>query len=168
MTNASERLKVKPYDLLGQIDRLQDQIKQKEKQAQALEEKLALLQADSLLNSATQAGGIKVISGIVNGVSADGLKVLTEHLRERGDNVAIVLGTVLAPDKVSITAALSDSLVKQGLNAGNLVKAAAAVCGGGGGGRPNMAQAGGKDASKLSAALEQAVEQIRQSAAAKA
>ena len=168
LTNASERLKVKPYDLLGQIDRLQDQIKQKEKQAQALEEKLALMQADSLLNSATQAGGIKVISGIVNGVSADGLKVLTEHLRERGDNVAIVLGAVLAPDKVSITAALSDSLVKQGLNAGNLVKAAAAVCGGGGGGRPNMAQAGGKDASKLSAALEQAVEQIRQSAAAKA
>jgi alanyl-tRNA synthetase len=63
---------------------------------------------------------------------------------------------------------LSDNLVKQGLNAGNLVKAAAAICGGGGGGRPNMAQAGGKDASKLSAALNEAVEQIRQSAAAKA
>uniref|UniRef100_UPI003AB2B9CE DHHA1 domain-containing protein n=1 Tax=Phascolarctobacterium sp. TaxID=2049039 RepID=UPI003AB2B9CE len=45
---------------------------------------------------------------------------------------------------------------KKGVHAGNIIKAAAAVCGGGGGGRPNMAQAGGKDASKLGEALETA------------
>ena len=50
----------------------------------------------------------------------------------------------------------TDDAVKKGAHAGNIIKAAAVVCGGGGGGRPNMAQAGGKDASKISDALEKA------------
>ncbi|MNN22302.1 Alanine--tRNA ligase [compost metagenome] len=50
--------------------------------------------------------------------------------------------------------------MKQGLHAGKLVKEVAAICGGGGGGRPDMAQAGGKDASKIEAALKQAEQLI--------
>ena len=62
--------------------------------------------------------------------------------------------------KVNLMAMATDDVVKQGVHAGNIIKAAAAVCGGGGGGRPNMAQAGGKDASKMAEALEKAKEII--------
>ena len=56
----------------------------------------------------------------------------------------------------------TDDVVKKGIHSGNIIKAAAACCGGGGGGRPNMAQAGGKDASKIEQALEKAKEVIQQ------
>ena len=65
-----------------------------------------------------------------------------------------------AGGKVSLMAMATDDAVKKGAHAGNIIKAAAAVCGGGGGGRPNMAQAGGKDASKIADALEKAKEII--------
>ena len=64
--------------------------------------------------------------------------------------------------KVNLMAMATDDVVKQGIHAGNIIKAAAAVCGGGGGGRPNMAQAGGKDASKIAQALEEAKTVIAQ------
>jgi alanyl-tRNA synthetase len=57
--------------------------------------------------------------------------------------------------KPVLLAAVTDDLVKRGLHAGNLVKQVAQVVGGGGGGRPTLAQAGGKDASKLTEALDQ-------------
>ena len=79
-----------------------------------------------------------------------------------GDQLKQKLGSgvvVLASgkdSKVNLMAMATDDVVKKGVHAGNIIKAAAAVCGGGGGGRPNMAQAGGKDASKIADALEKA------------
>lgn len=79
-----------------------------------------------------------------------------------GDQLKQKLGSgvvVLASGKdgkVNLMAMATDDVVKKGVHAGNIIKAAAAVCGGGGGGRPNMAQAGGKDASKIADALEKA------------
>ncbi len=66
-----------------------------------------------------------------------------------------VLGTVM-DGRPMIVAAVTDDLVKRGLHAGNLVKELAGMLGGSGGGRPNMAQAGGKDASRLPEALQKA------------
>jgi alanyl-tRNA synthetase len=58
--------------------------------------------------------------------------------------------------KVMLLAGVTDDLIKKGVKAGDIVKEIAPIVGGGGGGRPNMAQAGGKDASKLNEALEKA------------
>ena len=65
----------------------------------------------------------------------------------------MVLGAT-AEDKVNFVVVVPQEEVKRGLHAGKLVKEVATVCGGGGGGRPDMAQAGGKDASKLDEALK--------------
>lgn len=162
LSGAAERLKTRPEDLIAQIDRLQDQLKQKEKAAQALAEKLALSHAGSLLLKAEHKGNIRLIAEVVSDVSPDGLKALADNLRQQGDDLVVVLGTVQAPDKVSLVAGVSDPLVKQGFNAGNLVKQAAAICGGSGGGRPMLAQAGGKDPSQLSRALSEVRELIKQ------
>ena len=69
----------------------------------------------------------------------------------------IVLASVQG-DKVNLMVTATDEAQKKGAHAGNLIKAIAGLVGGGGGGRPNMAQAGGKDASKIADALEKAKE----------
>jgi alanyl-tRNA synthetase len=72
----------------------------------------------------------------------------------------VLLGTKLGADKVSLVAGVSDNLAKR-FNSGAIVKEAAAICGGSGGGRPNLAQAGGKDPTKLSEALRKGEQIIK-------
>ena len=72
----------------------------------------------------------------------------------------IVLASIQG-GKVNLVAMATEEAVKKGAHAGNIIKAAAAVCGGGGGGRPGMAQAGGKEPAKVTAALEKALEVIQ-------
>ena len=87
------------------------------------------------------------------------MRTLGDQLKNKLCSGVIVLAGA-AGGKVSLMAMATDDVVKKGAHAGNIIKAAAAVCGGGGGGRPNMAQAGGKDASKIADALEKAKEII--------
>jgi alanyl-tRNA synthetase len=72
-----------------------------------------------------------------------------------------VLGSVPEAGKVSFVGAFSPAVVKKGMQAGKVVGAIAKICGGGGGGRPNLAQAGGRDASKLPEALVEAKQQLK-------
>ena len=76
-----------------------------------------------------------------------------DSVKKKAGSYAVLLGSV-ADDKVSFVAACSDDLIKAGLKAGDWIRETAKVAGGGGGGRPQMAQAGGKDPSKLGEALE--------------
>ena len=78
-----------------------------------------------------------------------------DQLKNKLGSGVVVLASA-KDGKVSLLAMATDDAVKAGAHAGNIIKAAAAVCGGGGGGRPNMAQAGGKDATKIAEALETA------------
>ena len=87
------------------------------------------------------------------GCPRESLKDLVDRIREKAPSVAILLGLV-TEDKVAFISSVSkDVLVSKGLNASDCVKTAAKICGGGGGGRPEMAEAGGKDPSKLDEAL---------------
>jgi len=95
---------------------------------------------------------VKIVAYHAKDASRDQLRELADHLRKKGKQVALILGTVL-DGKVALMAAVNSDLVKQGLKAGDCVKAAAKVVGGGGGGRPDMAEAGGKDPDKLDEAL---------------
>lgn len=168
LSSAASSLKIRPDELLLQIDRLQDQLKQKEKLAQALAEKLALSHSAELLAKAENIGALRLITATIDDVSPDGLKALAESLRNKGNDLVVVLGSVHAQDKLTLVAGVSDALTKQGFNAGNLAKTAATICGGSGGGRPQLAQAGGKDPSKLQQALNSVKDAIRQEANAKA
>lgn len=82
------------------------------------------------------------------------LREMGDWLRDKLGSGVVVLGTVLN-DKPHLLAMVTRDLVGRGYHAGNLVKALAPVVGGGGGGRPDIAQAGGDDASKLDEALGQ-------------
>ena len=168
LSTAAEQLKIKPAELLSQLDRLQSELKQKDKLAQALEEKLALNKAAELLAQAERIGSINLIAKVIPDITSDGLKALCDFLRNKGDDYVVVLATTLGDDKVSIATGVSNTLVKRGINAGKLVKEVAAICGGGGGGRPELAQAGGREPGRLNEALKKARELITQEVNAKA
>jgi alanyl-tRNA synthetase len=107
---------------------------------------------DRLLASATEVKGAKIVVGEVPAAPEETLRTQVDRIRQKAGSAVVVIGWA-ENGKVGLIAAVTDDLVKKGVKAGQLVGEAAKVVGGKGGGRPNMAQAGGKDPSKLGEAL---------------
>jgi alanyl-tRNA synthetase len=113
----------------------------------------------ALLAGADELGGAPVLTASVEGLDAKALLELVDHLKGQLGEAAIVLASAVQ-DRVALVVSVAPELVARGVKAGAVVKSAAAVVGGGGGGRDTLAQAGGRDASKLEEALATAREQI--------
>ncbi|MEH2237724.1 alanine--tRNA ligase [Nostoc sp.] len=157
----SDRFKVKPEELPDRITSLQSELRTSQKELETLKVQLAIAKSDSLLQTAETVGDYKIIVAQLEDVDPESLKTAAERLLQKLGNGAVVLGSVPEEGKVSIVAAFSQEVNKKGLQAGKFVGAIAKICGGGGGGRPNLAQAGGRDASKLPEALEQAESELK-------
>lgn len=158
----SDRFKAKPEELPDRITALQTELKQTQKQLEAAKAELALAKSDQLLGQAEAIGSFKILVAQLEGVDAEALKTAAERLLQKLGEGAVVLGSVPEPEKVSLVAAFSPAVNKQGLQAGKFIGTIAKLCGGGGGGRPNLAQAGGRDASKLPEALKSARQELTQ------
>ncbi|MBU6451562.1 MAG: alanine--tRNA ligase [Cyanobacteria bacterium REEB67] len=152
--DASERLKVRPAELSAQIERMQNELKLREKQVAAMEEKLALGRVDELLASARAHGDKVVIAQVVPNMSPASLKSIAENIKAREGNTALLLVSPQGQESVSVVSAFSPSMVKRGFNAGKIVSEVAQILGGKGGGRPDFAQAGGKEPAKAAEALK--------------
>lgn len=157
----SERFKVKPEELPERITGLQNELRTTQKQLETLKAQLALAKSEALLTTAESVGDYKILVAQLEDVDPESLKTAAERLLQKLDNGAVVLGSVPEAGKVSLVAAFSPAINKKGLQAGKFIGAIAKLCGGGGGGRPNLAQAGGRDASKLPEALESARTQLQ-------
>ncbi|MEG4925303.1 DHHA1 domain-containing protein, partial [Microcoleus sp. F10-D1] len=103
-----------------------------------------------------ELGEFKIIVAQLGDLDAEALKTAAQRLQQKLGNAAVVLASIPEPDQVSLVAAFSPQVNKKGLQAGKFIGGIAQICGGKGGGRPNLAQAGGRDASKLQSALESA------------
>jgi alanyl-tRNA synthetase len=158
LKRAAELLKSSPQDVPKRIEALMAQQKELAREAESLKAKLGNLEAGNLLSQVKSAAGVSFLAAQVAGMDMDALRSMTDELKAKLGSAVIVLGSAL-DGKVHLVAAVTDDLVKRGFHAGQTVKKVAALCGGGGGGRPELAQAGGKDPSRLAAAL-QLVEQI--------
>ncbi|HYX14467.1 MAG TPA: alanine--tRNA ligase [Nostoc sp.] len=157
----SDRFKVKPEEVPDRITSLQSELRNTQKELETLKVQLAIAKSDSLLQTAETVGDSKIIVAQLEDVDPESLKTAAERLLQKIGNGAVVLGSVPEEGKVSIVAAFSSEVNKKGLQAGKFVGAIAKICGGGGGGRPNLAQAGGRDASKLPEALQQAESELK-------
>ncbi len=122
------------------------------KQALGLERELARLTVERLTTETEDVNGTTVLAASVPPFSQEVLREMADQLRDRLKSAVIVLGTV-HDGRPSFLAAVTPDLVKQGHDAGKIVKQVAKVAGGGGGGKPAMAQAGGRHAAKLHEAL---------------
>ncbi len=144
-------LKAAPAEVAQRIGSLQDQVRALEKEVAALKGKLASAQGDELVNQAVDVNGLKVLAATLQGADAATLRTTMDQLKNKLKTAAIVLAAVDGT-KVQIAAGVTaDSLGK--VKAGDLVNFVAQQVGGKGGGKPDMAMAGGTDASKLPEAL---------------
>ncbi|MCU6709655.1 alanine--tRNA ligase [Paenibacillus sp. J5C_2022] len=159
LKQAASLLKSNIADVPKRLESLLGQVKELSRDNESLQAKLSRIEAGSLLSAAVKAGDITVLCAKVNAPSMDALRGIVDELKPQLGSSVIVLGAVQG-DKVNLAAAVSQDLVKKGYHAGKIIKEAAQHCGGNGGGRPDMAQAGGKDASKLDEALKLAQELV--------
>jgi alanyl-tRNA synthetase len=151
VTAAAGTLKAPPAELGNRLAQVLDQVKALEKEVAALKGKLASSQGDDLVARAADVNGLKVLAARLEGADAKTLRDTLDQLKNKLKTAAIVLAAVDG-DKVQLAAGVTaDSTGK--VKAGELVNFVAQQVGGKGGGKPDMAMAGGTDASRLPQAL---------------
>ena len=157
LAQISSLLKTTPAEAADKITHLQAEVKELHSENESLKAKLAQEAVGDVMNQVKEVKGTKLLAVSVADVDMNGLRDLGDQLKEKLGEGVVVLASVNS-GKVNLLAMVTDSAIKAGAHAGNLVKGMAAVVGGGGGGRPNMAQAGGKNPEKVPEALEKAAE----------
>ena len=149
-----------------QLTRSQERLKGQEREIETLRTKLAGGELDSLLQQVQQVDGVMVLAAQTSAQNAESMRRLGDQIRDKMQSGVIVLGTA-ASGKPALLAMVTPDLVKSGLHAGKLIKQVAAIIGGGGGGRPDVAEAGGKDASKLDEAINAVPKMVNEALGAK-
>ncbi len=157
LAEAAKLLKTTPAEVVQRISHLQEELKSRASEIEALKAKAARDSMGDAGSEAVEKNGIKVLARKLSDVDISDMRNLGDMLKEQLGESVVILSSV-SGGKVSFMASATDGAVKAGAHSGNIVKAAAQICGGGGGGRPGMAQAGGKDPSKVDEALESAKE----------
>ena len=148
-------------DLGAKVRDALERIRQLEKETRTLRDKLASGQGTDLASGAVEVGDLKVVSTTVDGADAGALRNAVDQLKDRLKKAVIVLASVDASGKVILVAGVTAGEVGR-IKAGEIVGQVAAQVGGRGGGRPDFAQAGGTDASKLPEALAGVAGFVRQ------
>lgn len=152
VNNVSDTLKTNPNSLAQKAEGLMQQIKEYEQEIQKLKKQLAKGTIEELVNNKKTIGDVSYIAARIDYQDMNSLREIADTLRNKLKSGVVVLASE-NQQKVNMVAAATKDLVSRGVHAGNLIREVAKVTGGGGGGRPDMAQAGGKDPSKISQAL---------------
>ncbi len=155
LSDIAASLKTSPMNAPASVEKLQAELKQKDKELETATRNAALAGVQDIVNSAKETEGLPLVVHNNRGFSADALRFLVDEAMNRLQSGVIIVGGV-EQDKAILLVKVSKDFVSRGVHAGNIVKVAAQVVGGGGGGRPDFAQAGGKDVTKLDEALETA------------
>ena len=124
-----------------------------QREREAMERRLSLQSAEALLDAVQEVAGVKVLSVRATAANADSLREMGDYLRDKMRSGVVVLGSVINDRPMLVSMVTADLVSDKGLNAADIARTAARAIGGGGGGRPDVAQAGGRDASKLNDAL---------------
>lgn len=150
------RLGTTPDNAISRLDSLDNELKDTRKTVDELQRKLAKYSFDEMVANMETINGKQALIASLDGVPNDTMREMADWFRNKvKENGVLVLGSNIN-EKPMLLVSVTDDLVKQGLKAGDIIRPVAKIVGGGGGGRPNMAQAGGNDSSKLPEALNKA------------
>ena len=156
IADTAAELKVQnPADIAKKATQLQGEIATMKKEIEALNSKLAGSKLNDVLASAVSVGSVKLVTYVADGMEIDAARSLCDKIKAENSDMVAVLA-VKSGDKLNFIAVAGKDAVAAGAHAGKLVGAVAAITGGKGGGRPDNAMAGGRDASKITDALEAA------------
>lgn len=160
LAQAAVLLKVPVQEVPDKIAQMMDNVKALEKEVARLKSKLATSLGDDLAGQAVDLAGIKVLATTLENADANALREAIDKLKDKLKSAAIVLASV-NDGKISLAAGVTADLTGQ-FKAGELVNFVAQQVGGKGGGRPDMAMAGGSDATKLPQALAGVINWMRE------
>lgn len=133
---------------------LSAEVKAKDRELAELRSEISALKAGSLMDSARQVGGIRLITAEVEVSNPGELRSMCDTARDNGaDIVAVFAGVNKEKGTLNFACACGADAIKLGAHAGNIVRETAKIAGGSGGGKPDSAMAGAKDASKADEAL---------------
>ncbi|MGB8645491.1 MAG: alanine--tRNA ligase [Anaerolineae bacterium] len=152
LEHVSDKLRATPEEIEGKVTSLLEQLDAQSKEIARLHRELAKRQAENAGQLVREVKGVKVIAQQVDVPNMDLLREQIDFFRNQIGSGVIAVGAVLN-DRPNLVVAVTPDLVEKGYDARKIVGAAARVMGGGGGGKPTLAQAGGKDSSKLQEAL---------------
>lgn len=152
LEKSASLLKTNEENIVSKIESLFTQLKELEKENESLQAKMSNQETEVLLQKFEYVNDVPVLAEKVSVKDMNQLRTMMDYLKQKIDSGVILL-VAENKDKVQLIAGVTEDLIKRDLHAGNLIKEAAKITGGGGGGRPDMAQAGGKDASKIADVL---------------
>lgn len=147
-------LKVNKDSYIDKLKNYMEETKALIKKLEEFERDKALSNVDELINNAKKVGNLNVVTKRFKDIDVDSLRTLADAVRDKLDNAVIVFATE-NNGKINLLTAVSKNAITNTMQAGKIVKEVAKIVGGGGGGRPDMAMAGGKDATKIDEALSQ-------------
>lgn len=159
--NICENLKANPKNVVAKSLSITEENRKLLKEIESLKSKLSSGLLDEILNQKETINGIDILLTKVSNMDMDTLRNMGDKIKEKLSDYAILLASD-NDGKVNFIAMCSDSVIKANIKAGDIVKTAATICGGSGGGRPNMAQAGGKDPSKIDEAIKSTLDFIKE------
>ena len=129
-----------------------DEFRSMKKELEEIKKQAMGSEVDEMVKNAKEINGVKLITACFSDYNINDLRTLSDDIKKSYKNTAMVFAAV-AGEKVTFLTSLTDDLVEKGYHAGNMIKQIARIAGGGGGGKADMAQAGGKDPSKVNDAL---------------
>ena len=153
-------LKTKEDSLSQRVTFLLEENKNLSKELHEVKTKMSLQSIDSVLDSKVDINGVSLVTTKFSGMDMNTLKDVADKLRDKLVSGVVVLANT-AEDKVNFVVTATEDVVKKGIHSGNIVKEVATIAGGKGGGRPNMAQAGAPDITKVDEALNHASEVVK-------
>ncbi len=159
LNEIAHAVKAKKAEVVKKIEYLVNDHKSLEKENEKLKAEIANAKAGSLLQQALKIGNIQALISKQDNLDMNALRNMGDTLKDKLENGVVVLASAVE-GKVNLVVMATKGAVDQGIHCGNIISQAVKVVNGGGGGRPNMAQAGGKDPSKIMEALEVAKQVI--------
>jgi alanyl-tRNA synthetase len=149
----SDVLKTSKKTLADKVRSVSEELKALKKELENIKRESMGNTADDLIKNAKVINGIRLITAEFEDLTINDLRNISDDIKRDNKGIAMVFAAV-SGGKLTFLVSLTDDVVEKGLNAGRMIKDIAQICGGGGGGKADMAQAGGKDPSKVREALE--------------
>ena len=149
----SKILSSSPVEIVSKIKSMQDELSEAHRKMAELQNSLLLDRFNIMLDNIPLVKDVPVLKAIMDGAEIDTLRIMCDKFRQKYSSGIAVLGSVIN-GRPMVIATVTEDIISRGIKAGELVKYLAEILGGSGGGKPSLAQAGGKDASKLEGALE--------------
>ena len=158
LSSVEKLTKANSTNVIEKVSSLQVEIKKLTKEKEILQQKIANIELNNLVNDIKEVNGVKVLTTVVESENMNHLKQLVDNAKSKLENYVIAFASI-NEDKVNFVVAV-DKAITDKYNAGKLVNVLATVCDGRGGGRPDMAQAGAKNKKNINKAFEELLANI--------